>query len=255
MNNFIYIKYQDENLQTFYALLAFIEKYSHLHIFIFDNANFNLLTKCNLHIKFIMINIDEVTTSYSQIDLLTDHKIPITILNHFHNSPLIFPRLILRRYFKKFNSKFDKIFFKGNLSASRIIDSFFLFIENKDFLALIILIKNLFLLKKQFIINTKKSYFEFTLNGRNNKIKYIDPNYFNQMSMYKYIFCPKGDYLWTYRFFETIQVGSIPICKIKHNIYEEFYFQKTLCFNNINYLHFKKLIKINISIFSKIYYV
>ena len=255
MRKYIYIKCYDENLQTFFALLAFIEKYSYLHIFIIDNANFKLLAKCNFHLKFEMINIEQVTTDYSQIDLLTDHKIPITNLNNYHTSPLIFPRLILKRYFKEFNSKLDKIFFKGNLSMPRIIDSFRLFIENKDFLALYILLLNLFLFNKEFIINTKKSYFEFTLNGRNNKIKYLDPNYFNQMSMYKYIFCPRGDFLWTYRFFETIQVGSIPICKIKHNIYEDFIFLKTICFKKNNYIYFKKLIKININNFSKIYYV
>ena len=85
-----------------------------------------------------------------------------------------------------------------------------------------ILLINILLFKKNFIINTNKVRFIFTNRGRKSEFKFLDKDYYSEMRNFKFIFCPKGDFIWTYRFFESIQVGSIPIILFRANVYVGF---------------------------------
>ena len=69
--------------------------------------------------------------------------------------------------------------------------------------------------KKNWILdykNKQNSLIEFNKNGRNTKIKYnFDTLYYTDMCSSKYTLCPTDVYPWSYRFFEAIMCGSIPV--------------------------------------------
>ena len=51
-----------------------------------------------------------------------------------------------------------------------------------------------------------------SLYGRNPKLKYkYDVDYYKNLGNTKFGLCPVGDYNWSYRFFETIMCGAIPV--------------------------------------------
>ena len=60
--------------------------------------------------------------------------------------------------------------------------------------------------------------------GRIYPIKIWDDDYFNQMANSKFVLCPNGDYIWTYRFFEAVICGAIPIVESTASIYQGFNF-------------------------------
>lgn len=55
------------------------------------------------------------------------------------------------------------------------------------------------------------SYIKFTDSGRQHSKGFFDRDYYQIMCNSEFTLCPKGDYLWTYRFYEAIICSSIPI--------------------------------------------
>lgn len=47
-----------------------------------------------------------------------------------------------------------------------------------------------------------------------------DPAYFQLLSSSKFVLCPNGRFVWTYRFFEAAMCGAIPIVQSKCELYE-----------------------------------
>ena len=64
----------------------------------------------------------------------------------------------------------------------------------------------------------------YTDNGRNDSIKGYDSQYWDMMQRAKYVLCPDGDFVWTYRFFEAIACGAIPIVQTWCTLYDKYYF-------------------------------
>jgi Exostosin family len=60
--------------------------------------------------------------------------------------------------------------------------------------------------------------------GRKFPIKAWDEEYFKVLSNSQYVLCPSGDYTWSYRFFESILCGAIPIVEKECEAYEGFKF-------------------------------
>jgi hypothetical protein len=60
--------------------------------------------------------------------------------------------------------------------------------------------------------------------GRTFPVKSWDDDYFKVLSKSKFILCPSGDYVWSYRFFETILCGAIPIIEKNCPAYAGFRF-------------------------------
>lgn len=58
--------------------------------------------------------------------------------------------------------------------------------------------------------------------GREFPIKAWDQNYFDSMINKKFVICPNGDYIWTYRFFESILCGAIPLVEESCPLYDGF---------------------------------
>ena len=63
-----------------------------------------------------------------------------------------------------------------------------------------------------------------TDRGRTFPIKSWDIEYFKILSNSKFILCPSGDYIWSYRFFESILCGAIPIVEESCLAYQGFRF-------------------------------
>ncbi|SES69039.1 exostosin domain-containing protein [Thalassotalea agarivorans] len=61
--------------------------------------------------------------------------------------------------------------------------------------------------------------------GRNFPIKSWDNEYFKVLANSKFVLCPSGDYVWSYRFFESILCGAIPVIEEYCEAYNGFRFQ------------------------------
>jgi len=63
----------------------------------------------------------------------------------------------------------------------------------------------------------------FTSNrGRVFPAKVWDDGYFDTLARSQFVLCPDGDFIWTYRFFEAILCGAIPIIEHTCSLYERF---------------------------------
>lgn len=63
----------------------------------------------------------------------------------------------------------------------------------------------------------------YTDRGRDDSIKGRDQEYWDLMSRAKYVLCPDGDFVWTYRFFEAVACGAIPVTNSRHWMYHTFW--------------------------------
>jgi hypothetical protein len=78
--------------------------------------------------------------------------------------------------------------------------------------------------------------------GRRKEVKRRDESYFNLMSKSKFVLCPNGDFVWTYRFFEAIIFKAIPIIQNFHSLYNDYKFY-TL---NNNFIYDIEMVKFNL---------
>ncbi len=60
--------------------------------------------------------------------------------------------------------------------------------------------------------------------GRRFPTKAWDPAYFELLAKSQFSLCPNGDFIWTYRFFEAILCGAIPIVQDPCPLYEPFHY-------------------------------
>jgi hypothetical protein len=53
-----------------------------------------------------------------------------------------------------------------------------------------------------------------------------DSEYFELLSSSKFVLCPDGKFVWTYRFFEAVLCGAVPIIQNECSLYEGFRYYK-----------------------------
>ncbi|WP_421919706.1 hypothetical protein [Marinifilum sp.] len=227
----VLLKFDDDRIQCFLAGLSFVEANQSNSIFIVDSENGWFYKEIENIIKFkteYIAGVDEDKIS-EKVLIKIDHKSPSTNIVGKFKAPLIYPKYIQNTYFKSVEDKLDQLYFRGLLTKDRLWDCLRCFIVISDFKAVIKLVISVLRRKREFIIQTSKVYFCFTARGRNKDFKFLDDEYFEEMRRFKLIYCPKGVYVWTYRFFEAIQLGSIPVVKDSCDHYSSF-----------NYLNYKK---------------
>lgn len=61
------------------------------------------------------------------------------------------------------------------------------------------------------VFNGEGNYIKFTNKGRLISKDSFDLEYYQVLAKTQFTLCPRGDYLWSYRFFEAIICHSIPI--------------------------------------------
>jgi len=225
---YLYINTSDNKLQVFFAMLAYIEVYSDEYIYIYDEHNKQLLVECLKFIDFKMERKSGLSVEYQTVSIDINHSSPQTSISEQTVAPIVFPKIISDKFHLPFDKKINKIYFRGLLTKKRLIETMILFLNIIDLRAIFILCKNILKGRRDFIIDTKKIFINFSKRGRQIQFKYLDVDYYEEMSRYKYVFCPVGDFIWTYRFFEAIQVGSMPLSKHYTDSYASFHYLNRL---------------------------
>jgi hypothetical protein len=80
--------------------------------------------------------------------------------------------------------------------------------------------------RKKFLSNFENAIIRDSDNGRHSGTKERDTLYFRLMSRARFVLCPNGDFIWTYRFFEAILCKAIPIIEEDCELYEGYHFYK-----------------------------
>lgn len=62
----------------------------------------------------------------------------------------------------------------------------------------------------------------FSRKGRKYPIKAWDEEYYRILANSQFVLCPNGDYVWSYRFFEAILCGAMPIVQDECPVYKGF---------------------------------
>jgi hypothetical protein len=111
---------------------------------------------------------------------------------------------------KKFNLIFPK--FILNYRKQKDIETLFVGFKNKK--------------RTEFLNKFKNATIIYSNRGRNLNTKIKDEEYFNLIGRAKFVLCPNGDFIWTYRFFESILLGAIPIIQDYSDLYKNYKFYK-----------------------------
>jgi len=129
-------------------------------------------------------------------DIKINHQEPTTTIGD-REYTLVFPKKMFE-YSEGINKEVDLLFI-GNMTASR----------------------------KLFLSKFPNAKIIASRRGRDPKIKEYDDWYFNEMSKAKFVLCPDGDFVWTYRFFESIIFKAIPVIEhtCKHYLPYKYYKQ------------------------------
>lgn len=69
----------------------------------------------------------------------------------------------------------------------------------------------------------RTKYFEHSVRGRRHQTRNLDLRYFNFLGDSKFAVCPNGDFVWTYRFFEAVICGAVPIIESDCDLYQGYY--------------------------------
>lgn len=77
---------------------------------------------------------------------------------------------------------------------------------------------------KEYSINIGNLYLSSSKNGRSFPKKSWDTEYYDILLKSKFVICPSGDFIWSYRFFEAILCGAIPIIEENCEAYNGFKF-------------------------------
>lgn len=168
------------------------------YILHFNNETYTklepLLKKYPKNVKIGLNNsLDNISNHLS-----INHTKPEIIFKNNYKR-LIFPKSLIEYCENYYTEKISGIFFSGLITPNR-----------------------------KSIINSLSTHTNIPLivknssRGRTFPQKSYDIDYFNEMSKFKFILCPNGDFVWTYRFFESIMCGAIPIVEQSCDIFEGF---------------------------------
>ncbi len=78
--------------------------------------------------------------------------------------------------------------------------------------------------RRTYDTNDGRVLFWSSTRGRSFPVKAWDEEYFRILLESQFVLCPSGDYVWSYRFFEAILCGAVPIVEEKCSAYDGFQF-------------------------------
>lgn len=91
-----------------------------------------------------------------------------------------------------------------------------------------------------------------SLKGKEFPIKAWDDEYYKTLLNNQFVLCPDGDFVWTYRFFEAIMCGAMPVIENKCDLYVDFkYYDMQTPIKEITYS--KKIAEHNFNLFKERY--
>lgn len=80
--------------------------------------------------------------------------------------------------------------------------------------------------RKVFLRNFPDAIILNSNNGRKQETKEKDLSYFRMLARSRFVICPNGDFVWTYRFFEAILCRCIPIIEEECELYKGYHYYK-----------------------------
>lgn len=179
--------------------------------------------------------IQESTNCRNVSFVSLSHDKPLTTIGSIER-PLIFPHGIVKYCKTIWNDKREvRCSFTGLITTKRksILDSYIkknypnlefnLAITNSFYAKLRMRLMRLLKIKEK----SKQTRFNDILiwssnRGRKFPIKAWDEEYYKVLSNSEFVLCPNGDFIWTYRFYEAILCGAIPIIESKCSNYNDF---------------------------------
>jgi hypothetical protein len=197
-----------------------------------EEAKFDIIKKY-FRIQFLNDNEQGFDmTSYLKIS----HEKPLTSIGQIVR-PLIFPHEMTNYCRSLWQDKRKHIYsFQGLITSQRkiLLETW---IETKlmrkrvrllDNTSMAFRIKNKIFSKIGLDSTRKKKIGTLLLwesnRGRVFPIKAWDDEYFNILASSEFVLCPSGDYIWSYRFFESALCGAIPIVEKDCSAYSGFRF-------------------------------
>ena len=230
-----------KNIQTVRLVLALLESDYEIHL----EDSFTSIMDYLQNYFTLDFRIGLGESSILQ-NVFIDHQIPLCKVNEIAK-PLIFPSCIIERCRAKWHQvRENEFFLSGLITKDREKTLLNWIFQNSD--QPIIKLKYQFrkiLFINQFVTQFSKikkkgisSQISISLNKKNKLIlvpstkgryfpeKSWDEEYFDQLSRSKFVLCPNGDFVWTYRFFEAILCGAIPIIQEETELYDGFFFYK-----------------------------
>jgi hypothetical protein len=157
--------------------------------------------------------------------LRVDHKEPQTAVGGIRR-PLIFPHAIVNRCRTMWDARNVRFSFAGLVTESRrqVLGNWLNGVDTRAQLAfndasasgirwLADVPRRLLARwrKKSLAIGTGELVFWSSQRGRHFPIKSWDEEYYRLLSRSQFVLCPRGDHVWTYRFFEAALCGAMPV--------------------------------------------
>lgn len=229
---------KSSKIQEIRALHAMSELNFPLKVKQKDKLHFlRLMEVFNLKIEICNDDVNTCTGSVLSDSILRiDHKSPRTYIGAI-DKPLIFPQCMFEFLRSRWEPKRKyRVSFCGLMTQSRM-NSINLWLMNvlkvKDQLSTPRMFERV-QRKLYSLINRDhtliKSFGDFHVlqsnRGRVFPVKAWDDEYYSFLLQSAFVLCPSGDYVWTYRFFEAIMCGAIPIVEEVCDAYEGFLFYK-----------------------------
>jgi hypothetical protein len=163
-----------------------------------------------------------------KVEIKINHAMPKTVFGHVERT-LIFPEWMFERSVLNSPNRDILCSFQGFSTVTRVLDALNL-LENSHhsenpilkvvvkFLARNVHVpfRNYFLNRLFKIFFYKYRYmFEWNTRGRKLENKIIDRKYWEILKKSRTVYCPAGDFIWTYRFYEAVMSGAVPV--LNHN--------------------------------------
>jgi hypothetical protein len=175
------------------------------------------LKKFNIKYK---LNNNHKGISFKNI-IKINHSVPETSIGDIKKT-IIFPKAITDYLKSNWNdNKLYNYSFTGLLTSKRknVLEEWIHKNQNINYRIDI---------NKEYSINIGDLYLSSSKNGRTFPKKSWDSEYYNILLNSKFVICPSGDFIWSYRFFEAILCGAIPIIEEYCDTYDgfKFYYMK-----------------------------
>ena len=209
-----------------------------------DEPKFEYL-KQNFRMNYSCLKDDHNPIDISEI-LQVDHSKPTTSILSVEK-PLIFPKAITTYLKNNWPHKRKYQFsFTGFLTPERekVIEKWLFSVSGKEYH-----LKTeplIYRLKRKLYLNLKPPrpifkkifnlYISSSNKGRVFPVKSWDDSYYTLLLNSQFVLCPSGVHVWTYRFFESILCGAIPIVEQHSPCYKDFkYYTMNENLNNIKW--------------------
>lgn len=179
----------------------------------YQEEKFIFLKKFNISYK---INNNHKGINFSDL-IKINHSLPETSIGKIKKS-IIFPKAITNHLKENWiDYKTIDYSFTGLLTLKRknVLEEWIRKNQNKVY--------NIDI-DKEYSMKIENLFLSSSKNGRNFPKKSWDIEYYNILLNSKFVICPSGDFIWSYRFFEAILCGAIPIIEEYCNAYEGFKF-------------------------------